>query len=118
MKRTCLIVLFTTLSVMLLGTDDSASQTFHGGLRGTVNDVQGVIPGATVTLTNQDGGVARETVSNDAGQYSFPAVDPVCIPSACPLPGSEPPSVPTFASEPSSSSPWTSGWKWAQSRRR
>ena len=76
MKRTCLIVLFTTLSVMLLGTDDSASQTFHGGLRGTVNDVQGVIPGATVTLTNQDGGVARETVSNDAGQYSFPAVDP------------------------------------------
>jgi trimeric autotransporter adhesin len=55
---------------------DGASQTFQGGLRGTVKDAQGVIPGAAVTLANQDSGVARETAANDVGQYSFPAVDP------------------------------------------
>jgi hypothetical protein len=35
-----------------------------------------VIPGATVLLVNQDNGVARETVSNDVGEYSFPGVVP------------------------------------------
>ena len=35
-----------------------------------------MIPAAAVTLTNQDSGVARDTVTNDVGQYSFPVVDP------------------------------------------
>jgi hypothetical protein len=54
----------------------AAAQTFQGGLRGAVRDAQGVIPGVTVTLTNEATGVSRDTVTNDSGEYSFPALDP------------------------------------------
>ena len=53
-----------------------SAQSFQGGLRGVVKDPQGVIPGATVTLVNEQNGVSRETVTNGVGEYSFPAVDP------------------------------------------
>ena len=46
------------------------AQTFQGGLRGTIRDAQGVIPGVSVTLINDANGVFRETVSNDVGAYS------------------------------------------------
>ena len=52
------------------------AQTFQGGLRGSVKDAQGVVPAATVVLINEDTKVSRETVSNAAGEYSFPAVAP------------------------------------------
>jgi hypothetical protein len=61
----------------LLGMAGSAmAQSFQGGLRGAVRDAQGVIPGVTVTLTNEANGVSRETISNESGEYSFPALDP------------------------------------------
>jgi hypothetical protein len=40
-----------------------------------VKDAQGVIPGVTVTLTNEGNGVSRDTISNASGEYSFPAVE-------------------------------------------
>jgi len=52
------------------------AQQFTGGVRGVVQDANGVIPGVTVTLTNEGTNVARETVTNDVGQYNFPAVAP------------------------------------------
>ena len=55
---------------------EATAQTFQGGLRGAVKDAQGVIPGATVTLTNEGTGVSRDTVTNESGEYSFPALDP------------------------------------------
>jgi hypothetical protein len=58
------------------GIASVSAQTFQGGLRGAVKDAQGVIPGATVTLVNEDTGVARDTATNTAGEFSFPAVDP------------------------------------------
>ena len=54
----------------------AAAQSFQGGMRGAVKDAQGVIPGVTVTLTNEANGVTRDTVSNQSGEYSFPALDP------------------------------------------
>jgi hypothetical protein len=54
----------------------AGAQTFQGGLRGAVKDSQGVIPGVTVTLINEATGVSRDTVTNDNGEYSFPALDP------------------------------------------
>ncbi len=54
----------------------AAAQTFTGGVRGVVRDANGVIPGVTVTLTNEATNVPRETVSNEVGQYNFPAVPP------------------------------------------
>jgi hypothetical protein len=66
------------LAAVLLGTLSSPvhAQSFQGSLRGTVKDAQGVIPGVTVALTNDANGVARDTVSNNVGEFSFPAVDP------------------------------------------
>lgn len=55
---------------------DAAGQSAQGGLRGSVKDAQGVIPGVTVTLINEATGTTRETVTNNEGAYSFPAVDP------------------------------------------
>jgi hypothetical protein len=62
---------------LLVGTATGTfAQTFQGGLRGAVKDAQGVIPGVTVTLTNEATGVSRDTVTNESGEYSFPALDP------------------------------------------
>src|SRR5262245_28885635 len=51
-------------------------QGFQGGLRGTVKDSGGVIPGVEVTLTNESTNISRSTVSNDRGEYVFTNVDP------------------------------------------
>ena len=53
-----------------------AAQSSLGGMRGVVKDAQGVIPGVTVTMTSEQSGTTRETVTNEVGEYSFPAVDP------------------------------------------
>lgn len=45
-------------------------------MRGAVKDSQGVIPGVTVVLTNEATGVARDTVTNESGEFSFPALEP------------------------------------------
>ncbi len=64
------------LTAVMLGLSvEATAQSFQGGLRGAVRDTQGVIPGATVTLTNEGTGVSRDTVSNESGEYSFPALD-------------------------------------------
>jgi hypothetical protein len=52
------------------------AQTFTGGVRGTVTDAGGVIPGVTVTLVNEGTNASRETVSNEQGGYDFSAVNP------------------------------------------
>src|SRR5215213_9862898 len=54
----------------------AASQSSQGGLRGVVKDAQGVIPGVSVTLVNEATSVSRDTVTNERGEYSFPAVEP------------------------------------------
>jgi trimeric autotransporter adhesin len=61
---------------LLSSAADATAQTFQGGLRGAVKDAQGVIPGVTVTLTNDATGVTRDTVTNESGEFSFPALDP------------------------------------------
>src|SRR5918995_1077674 len=65
------------LALLLVPLATSAwAQTFTGGLRGAVRDANGVIPGVTVTLTNDATGAARDAVSNEQGEYSFAAVPP------------------------------------------
>ena len=52
-------------------------QNATGNISGTVADASGaVIPGATVTLTDDATGSKRETVSNHAGVFNFAAVPP------------------------------------------
>src|SRR5690242_7031709 len=49
-----------------------SAQVLYGGIVGQVSDTSGAAaPGATVTITNRDTGLARTAVSNDTGNYSF-----------------------------------------------
>src|SRR6266571_5002182 len=49
-------------------------QGFKGGLRGSVKDSGGVIPGVEVTLVNEQTNINRSTVTNERGEYAFAAV--------------------------------------------
>src|SRR5688500_8431647 len=71
LQRACLAVLMSALA-SLTGT----AQTFTGGLRGSVNDAGGVLPGVSVTIINEGTQVSRDTTTNAAGEYSFSAVPP------------------------------------------
>jgi hypothetical protein len=65
----CFLILLSTLPLW--------PQASNSTVRGTVRDqAQAIIPGADVTLTNANTGVARTTKSNDSGLYAFPAVVP------------------------------------------
>jgi trimeric autotransporter adhesin len=64
------------LVLLAAAATTAAAQQFTGGVRGSVSDANGVIPGVNVTLTNEATNVSRETVTNDVGQYNFPAVAP------------------------------------------
>src|SRR5215510_6261391 len=71
-----LFVALGVFATLLTASSGLHAQSFQGGLRGTVKDPQGVIPGVTIALINEATSVSRETVSNGVGEYSFPAVDP------------------------------------------
>ncbi len=73
--------------LVILSAAGLAAQSSTGGMRGTVKDAQGVIPGATVTLVNDANGTSRETVTNESGEYSFPALDPGTYSTRVAVPG-------------------------------
>src|SRR5437868_9699888 len=51
-------------------------QGFQGGIRGSIKDAGGVIPGVEVTLTNEQTNIKRSVVTNERGEYVFSNVDP------------------------------------------
>src|SRR5437773_9899536 len=51
-------------------------QGFQGGLRGSIRDSGGVVPGVEVTLTHEQTNIKRSTVTNERGEYGFANVDP------------------------------------------
>jgi hypothetical protein len=51
-------------------------QGFQGGLRGSIKDAGGIVPGVEVTLTNEQTNIKRSTVTNERGEYVFANVDP------------------------------------------
>src|SRR4051812_11739015 len=51
-------------------------QGFQGGIRGSLKDAGGVVPGVEVTLTNEQTNVKRSTSTNERGEYNFANVDP------------------------------------------
>jgi hypothetical protein len=53
----------------------ASSQTTLGRVTGSVLDTSGaVLPGATITLTNEDTNQVQTTVANESGVYTFPQV--------------------------------------------
>ncbi len=65
----CSAVFFLTFACL--------SAQFGAAIQGVVTDQSGaVIPGATVTLTNNETGASRETVTGDRGVYRFTGLAP------------------------------------------
>ena len=62
------VCLIFALSVALTAVDAS-TQTYQGGMRGAVRDANGVVPGADVTLVNEETAVERTTVTNAVGEH-------------------------------------------------
>jgi hypothetical protein len=62
-------------AIVLIASSVAFAQGTTSRVAGTVTDRSGsVVPGATVTLTNESTGVAFTTVSNETGTYVFEAV--------------------------------------------
>src|SRR3954449_12230488 len=76
MPRGRLVRVLVAITAITLAAASADAQQFTGGVRGAVRDANGVIPGATVTITNEATNISREVVTNEVGQYNFPAVAP------------------------------------------
>lgn len=71
MKVLCLLLLCLVFAVT------APAQSATGRIVGTVQDASGaVVPGATVTATNEETNISFNTVSSDAGKYTFEAIQP------------------------------------------
>src|SRR5919198_1409356 len=67
---------FAAAAVIWSLAGEAFAQGFQGGLRGAVSDSGGVVPGVEITLTNEQTGIARSTVTNERGEYAFGNIDP------------------------------------------
>jgi len=75
--RTTILALAWTalLAVFALGTPATAAAQGTATIRGTVTDASGgVLPGATVTITNAGTKETRTAVTDDRGGYTFPSL--------------------------------------------
>ncbi|WP_321474554.1 TonB-dependent receptor [uncultured Paludibaculum sp.] len=62
---------------LLLCGETLSAQSFQGSLRGRLTDESGAaVPDAKVTLRDQATGATRSTLTSNAGEYSFPSLDP------------------------------------------
>ena len=65
------------VGILASGTTAAMAQEANAELRGRVLDAQGgVLPGVTITITNQATGVYRATASNEDGTYFVTALAP------------------------------------------
>ena len=71
------LIVRVALTLLVLAHAGLALAQSAGSLRGTVADSTGaVLPGATVTLTNEATKFTRTGVTDAKGQYFFASVDP------------------------------------------
>src|SRR5262245_3746734 len=76
------------LAFVLFGATPLFSQSSNGTISGTVADVTGaVVPGVTVTATNNATGVVTTVLSNDAGAYNFASLLPGTYKVSAAIPG-------------------------------
>jgi outer membrane receptor protein involved in Fe transport len=66
-----------SLLTFLLTAPALEAQVLYGSIVGNVKDAQGAaIPAASVTITNKETNLKRETVSNENGEYTIPNILP------------------------------------------
>jgi len=72
----------------LLTCSIAFAQTTNATVSGTIQDMSAaVLPGVTVTATNNGTGVVSTVVSNEAGAYTFPSLLPGAYKVTAELPG-------------------------------
>src|SRR5690606_15512430 len=65
------------LATLAVAAAPASAQTTLGTIRGTVYDPQqGIVPGATVLVTDESTGVSREATTDAQGLYEFPDLRP------------------------------------------
>lgn len=73
MRHWSFLALGGLLAILTVMSPVAHAQVITGNIFGTVRDSSGaVVPGATVTVTNQDTAIARTHVTDSAGAYSAP----------------------------------------------
>ena len=64
-------------AALVLAAQPIDAQVLYGSLLGKVQDTsRAVLPGATVTVTNRDTGLQRETTTDGSGSYAFQDLQP------------------------------------------
>jgi hypothetical protein len=58
--------------LLMFGIGSAMAQETRGNISGTVRDRDGVIPGATVKITNSGTGVSQNLVTNNSGYFEAP----------------------------------------------
>src|SRR5205809_1272569 len=86
MMRMRAALLLAALAV-LTQADALFGQGFQGGLRGSIKDAGGIVPGVEVTLTNEKTNISRNTTTNERGEYAFSNVEPGTYQVKAVLPG-------------------------------
>jgi hypothetical protein len=76
MRRTLRLFLCQCLLTSLALPYTAAAQDTRGKITGTVRDNAGVIPGATITITNTDTGVNQNLTTNESGYFEAPLLNP------------------------------------------
>lgn len=77
MSRSTFRLIGLALACLALTLPASAAQQQLGAIQGTITDqTHAVLPGVTVTVTSTETGIARATVTNEAGVYRVPGLDP------------------------------------------
>jgi len=75
--KSSLIVLLTLISVVLLPMSTLQGQGTSATVSGTVQDeTGGVLPGVYITVDEVDTGTTRSAVTDDAGRYRVPLLEP------------------------------------------
>ena len=70
-------LMLATILVLTLNAGAAAAQGTNAALSGTVTDAtKAVVPGVSVTVENVATGVASLAISNEAGVYNFPGLQP------------------------------------------
>src|ERR1044071_8485587 len=54
----------------------AAAQEIRGKISGTVRDNAGVVPGASITITNTDTNISQNLTTNESGYYEAPLLNP------------------------------------------
>src|SRR5436309_6053613 len=88
-RRQQQLALFLALgSLLFISSATASAQVTTADLVGTIKDTSGgVVPGVTVSLTNEATGVSRSATTSDGGTYIFTSLQPGRYRLAAELPG-------------------------------